>query len=386
MGKGFLFVASASEELAEPPRQLIGPARRLVLRVLVPDERQWQWLQPVLESSLCMVELGPAHEAKFAASSEVANPETLALPEPQTLDRTVGEIYDQARRIASGEIAVLIRGGSGSGKEVLAKFIHRASQRSGEAFLALNCAALPRDLLEAELFGVERGVATGVDARPGLFERAHGGTLFLDEIGDMAPDTQAKILRVMQEGEVNRLGSARSRPAQARILAATNRDLPAMLEKGTFRRDLFHRLTDWQVTLPSLAQRRADIPNLAVYFLDRECRRLGCRTSGVTRAGLQTMLAYSWPGNIRQLERRMVRSALFLRDGEPLDVGHLEGLAQPRAASGGLEDHLQSIERRAIEHALAAAGGDVGRAAERLDLGRSTLYRRVKRLGIAVGE
>ena len=384
-GEGVLFAASADGRFEEPTRVLTAPGRRLLLRVAVPDDTQWRWLQPILFAALSMVDVGPSAAAGHAGVPE--QPSGLPrLPEPETLDGQVGEIYDQALRIARGEIAVLIRGGSGCGKEVLAKFIHRASQRAGEAFLALNCAALPRDLLEAELFGVERGVATGVDARPGLFERAHGGTLFLDEVGDMAPDTQAKILRVMQEGEVNRLGSARPRPARARILAATNRDLGTMIEQGLFRRDLFHRLTYWQVTLPALSQRRADIPNLAVYFLDRECRRLGVRTGGLTRSAMATLLAYPWPGNVRQLERQMVRSALFLGDGEPLDRVHLDGLAHRQPPPGGLDGFLESVERRAIEQALAAAGGDVGRAAERLDLGRSTLYRRVKHLGIAVGE
>ncbi|MDY7096104.1 MAG: sigma 54-interacting transcriptional regulator [Acidobacteriota bacterium] len=315
--------------------------------------------------------------------------EEAPLPEPPTLEPAVQEIYRQARRVARGEVGVLIRGESGTGKEVLARFLHAASRRAQGPFVTLNCAALPGDLLESELFGIERGVATGVEARPGKFEAADGGTLFLDEIGDMAVTTQAKILRVLQEGEVHRLGGTVARPARARILAATHQDLESMLAAGGFRADLYHRIAGWEVTLPPLRRRRRDIPNLAAYFLQQEAQKAGVRPAGISRAAVQALLAYSWPGNIRQLATEIARAALFLGDDELLDTA----LLQPHIASSsgaatgtGLKATLETVEREEIQLALEATGGSVPQAAERLDVAVSTLYRRMKALGLSADD
>ncbi len=345
------------------------------------DADHQMWLAPILRASLALVDLDPDRPSQPAKAADKRPPD---LPSPRTLDKRVDEIYSQARRIAAGDIAVLIRGSSGSGKEVLSSFVHQASPRATKAYLALNCAALPRDLLEAELFGVERGVATGVEPRPGMFERAHGGTLLLDEIGDMAADTQAKILRVMQAREVRRLGASKSKPADVRLIAATNRDLESMIETGAFRRDLYHRLSGWEVVLPPLAERRDDIVNLAVFFLDRELGRRGIRSAGISRAAASALVDAPWPGNIRQLERQMVRAAFFLDEGQVLDVEHLPPAPAPAddETSFSLEEHLDQVERRAIEQALSVCGGDIEAAAKRLDVGRSTIYRRIKQLGI----
>ncbi|WP_423924731.1 sigma 54-interacting transcriptional regulator, partial [Dokdonella sp.] len=238
-----------------------------------------------------------------------------ALPDPPTMDPALQEIYRQAGVIGSGSINVVVEGESGTGKELLARYLHAAGG-ANRPWVALNCASLPRDLLEAELFGIEKGVATGVEARAGRFEQAHGGTLFLDEIGDMAPDSQAKILRVLQEHEVYRLGGSRPRPAEVAIVAATNQSLDDMVKAGTFRLDLYHRLADWTVTLPALRERRADIANLAACFLQGACEKRGIRFGGVSRAALDTLQGYDWPGNVRELEREMQRAALFINDGE----------------------------------------------------------------------
>jgi transcriptional regulator with PAS, ATPase and Fis domain len=259
---------------------------------------------------------------------------------------------------------------------VLARLLPAGSTRRDAAYAALNSAALPRDLLEAELFGIEEKVATGVAARPGKFELADGGTLFLDEIGDMAPETQARILRVLQEGEVHRLGGLRPRPARVRVVAATNRDVRGMLAEGSFRGDLYHRIADWTVTLPPLRQRRADIANLAAWFLGEEASRLGLAIGGISRAALAMLERYSWPGNIRQLQREMGRVALFLEPGQLVESSHLD--AEIRASnepSGGgtLRERLIEVERREIRAALAACGGDISAAARQLGLGRSTL-------------
>ena len=382
-GEGLLFVGAATEGRAELGR-IVSPSGRLRLVAGFEDAEHRAWLTPVLRSALALVDLDP--DTPTSESAAASRPTDL--PSPRTLDTAVDGIYAQARSLAAGDIPVLVRGPSGSGKEVLASYLHRVSPRAEGPFLGLNCAALPRDLLEAELFGVERGVATGVEARPGLFERADRGTLMLDEVGDMAADTQAKMLRVMQEGEVRRLGGAEVRPADVRVVAATNRDLEAMIEAGAFRRDLYHRLSGWEVTLPALADRRADIVNLAVFFLDRELGKLDLRAAGIAREAADMLAAAPWPGNIRQLERAMVRSAFFLEDRQPLGEVLVPPAARPPLPPEqieGLEPYLESVERRAIEEALAVSSHDIGTAARRLDVGRSTLYRRIKHLGIEVG-
>jgi hypothetical protein len=306
------------------------------------------------------------------------------LPAPPTLDLRTAAIYAQAARVAAGRIGVLIRGESGTGKEVLARYLHRASGLSGP-FVALNCAALPGDLLEAELFGIERGVATGVEAREGKFEAADGGTLFLDEIGDMAPPTQAKILRVLQEREVYRLGGRAPHPARGRVIAATHRDVEAMLACGDFRADLYHRIAGWEVTLPPLRERRADIANLAAHFLVLEGEALGIRPAGISRAALEALEACPWPGNVRQLRTEIARAALFLADGELLDTALLDPRllgAGGRSRTRGLKATLEGVERDEIARALRAANGSAAAAAHALRVPVSTLYRRIKKLGV----
>ena len=311
-------------------------------------------------------------------------------PRPPSVVDEVKAIYRDAARIGRGEVGVLITGESGTGKEVLARYLHACSPRRERAFVALNCAALPKDLLESELLGVEQGVATGVTARAGKFELAHGGTLFLDEIGDMAPETQAKILRVLQEGEVYRLGGQEPRPAKVRVIAATNKDLDAMIEDGSFRRDLYHRIADWRVTIPPLRRRRADIPNLAAWFLQQEAERQGVRVAGISRAAVEALTGYAWPGNIRQLEREMARAVLFLEDGRLLQSSHLQSEIREAEDDGPADDTLaakvEALERREIRAAVQRNDGNLSAAARDLGIARSTLYRRMDELGLGSGE
>jgi len=380
-GEGLLFAGGSMDCGRQPVEvELMGGA--WVIRVGFASASQERGYAPMVQACARLVELArpPGQESRRPRESSPP-----PLPEPPTVSPAVQRIYADAAHVARGDISVLIRGESGTGKEVLARYVHAASPRSDEVFVTLNCAALPRDLLEAELFGVEKGAATGVEARPGRFELADGGTLFLDEIGDMAPETQARILRVLQEGEVYRLGASQARSADVRVISATNRDLDAMLASGAFRSDLYHRIADWDVTLPPLRARRADIPNLAAHFLEREAARHGIRAAGISRAAMEALTAYPWPGNIRQLEREMARVVLFLEDGQLLERAHLqrairEGAVAPAVA--GLQAILDDAERQAIGEALEAAGGDVPTAAEALGLARSTLYRRIKALGI----
>ena len=354
------------------------------LEVVLAHESQAVAFAPLIGALGRLVGLAEASSRRPpAAAPEVVRP---PFPEPRSVVPELRRIYEQAARVARGDVSVLIQGESGTGKELLASFLHAASPRRDAAFVALNCAALPRDLLEAELFGIEEKVATGVSARPGKFELADGGTLFLDEIGDMAPETQARILRVLQEGEVHRLGGLKPRPARVRVVAATNRDVRGMLAAGTFRGDLFHRVADWTVTLPPLRQRRADIPNLAAWFLAEEADRLGVAIGGISRAALELLERYTWPGNIRQLQREMGRVALFLEPGQLVESTHLDrdiqDSAGERPSGGTLRDRLLEVERREIAAALAVCGGDITAAARELGLGRSTLYRRMAELGV----
>ena len=270
----------------------------------------------------------------------------------------------------------------------MARFLHRASGKADSPFVAINCAALPRDLLEMELFGIEHAVATGVDARAGKFELAHAGTLFLDEIGDMALETQAKILRVLQEGELFRIGGREPRAAKPRVLAATHRDVETMIREGSFRRDLYYRLAGWVVRLPALRERLVDLPNLAARFLAEEAANLRRDLPGISVSAMDALMAYHWPGNIRELRHEIGRAALFLDDGELLDSTRLGQELQkggPKGQDASLKERLEQFERSEILRAIDRVDGDVPQAAVDLGVGRSTLYRRMKALGLQAG-
>lgn len=298
-------------------------------------------------------------------------------------DPLMRDIFRRAAQVAASRLNVLILGESGTGKEQLAQFIRDHAEAPQAPFVAINCAALADDLIDAELFGIEKGVATGVEARAGKFEQANGGILFLDEIGEMSASTQARILRVLQEGEVLRIGGSTPRPARVRIIAATNADLDARIADGRFRLDLLHRIADWQVTLPPLRERVADIAPLALKFLDAACRERGVRLRGITRAACTALQAADWPGNVRELQREMARAAVFLGDGDALGSDDLRPVLRAGLGAGhDLASQLQTAERRILQLALAACGGNISQAAERLAISRSTLYRRMAALAL----
>ena len=355
----------------------------LILRLGFARAKLHEVYRPLVIAALRLVKLagrssGPAETPR--TEDRLAPP----VPDPASLEPRVVRIYEDAAKVARGDVGVLITGESGTGKEVLARYLHAASERRDGPFVALNCAALPQDLLEAELFGIERGVATGVDSRPGKFELADGGTLFLDEVGDMALPTQPRILRVLQEKMVHRLGGRDARPARTRVVAATNRNIDEMIAAGRFREDLYHRFATWVVHLPPLRQRPADIANLAAHFLEREAQARGLRVAGISKAALDALRGYGWPGNIRELENEMARCVLFLEDGELLDTARLG----PAIRAGGgppggksLADALAAAERKAILVAFDEER-DVGSVCVRLGISRATLYRRLKALEI----
>jgi len=283
------------------------------------------------------------------------------------------------RRVAPTGANVMLRGESGVGKERVAHLLHRSSDRAAGPFVPLNCAALPESLLESELFGIEEGVATGVQRRHGKIELADGGTLFLDEVGDLTPALQAKLLRVVQEREFERLGGRERIPVDLRLITATNRDLEAMVERGDFRRDLYYRLRVVVVQVPSLRDRRSDIPLLARHFLEVYGDRFGRPGLSLSAAALDELLRYPFPGNVRELENVVQAAVALVQGGEigPEDLG-LEGLGGAEVADGSL-DTLAEIERRHVERVLRAVGGNRQEAARVLGIDRSTLYRKLQR-------
>jgi two-component system response regulator FlrC len=307
------------------------------------------------------------------------------------------DVLAQAARVAQTETTVLLTGESGTGKEVIARFIHHGSRRSDGPFIAINCAALPDQLLESELFGHERGAFTGaVQTKPGRIEQANGGVLFLDEVGEMAPSVQAKLLRVLEEREFQRLGSTRALRADIRVIAATNRDLHAAMRRGEFREDLYYRLGVFEIALPALRERREDVLELADVFLEEIGATVGRPAAGIARDAKDQLVAYAWPGNVREL-RNAIERAVILADGGHIRSEHLpvgqRGMAAPAASydvpgnaipAGGV--NLEEIERSFVERALSQARHNKTRAAKLLGLTRAQLYSRIEKYGLAERE
>jgi Nif-specific regulatory protein len=298
--------------------------------------------------------------------------------------RLVNEICDSP-------VNVLVTGESGTGKELIAKTIHYNSSRREAPFVALNCAALPETLLESELFGIEKGVATGVERRAGKMELANGGTLFLDEIGDMSPPMQAKMLRALQEREVVRVGGVKPIPVDIRVLAATNRDLKADIGAGKFREDLYYRLNVVNIHIPPLRERREDIPLLVDFFLGQARERLGKNVRRFSSEAMDLLKAYNWPGNVRELENEVVR-AVALSGGaqvigkEVLSEKFLEGTAakfRKYKQLGAMPATVQGIEMEMISEYLEKTGGNKERAAKLLGISREGLRKKMKKYGMS---
>ena len=288
---------------------------------------------------------------------------------------------------------VLILGENGTGKEVVARLIHQHSARRNRPFVEVNCAAIPEELIETELFGHVRGAFTGAIAdRPGRFEQADGGTLFLDEVGDMSLKTQAKVLRVLQEQSLERVGGGQRLRVDVRVLAATNKDLQAEIRQGRFREDLFFRLSVVPVAIPPLRERREDIPVLAEHFMATISREYGRRMRRLTPEALARLQAYDWPGNVRELRNAVERLIIMGHDDRVtaeevafLGDGHLQGALRDPAAEAGslrLSEARDAFEREFILRTLARAQGNMSRTADLLGLERSNLYKKMRAFGI----
>ena len=308
------------------------------------------------------------------------------------------EVLAQAARVAQTETTVLLTGESGTGKEVVARFIHQGSRRKQGPFAAINCAALPDQLLESELFGHERGAFTGaVAAKPGRIEQANSGVLFLDEVGEMAPTVQAKLLRVLEEREFVRLGGTRSTRVDIRVVAATNRDLHRAMTRGEFREDLYYRLSVFEIALPPLRSRLEDILELADAFLQEIGGAVGKPPAGIARDARDQLLNYAWPGNVREL-RNAIERAVILADGGYIRSEHLP-VTMPRESAAGVPlaatpaptlppggVNLEDIERTLVAKALTQARYNKTRAAKLLGLTRAQLYSRIEKYGLVNSE
>jgi transcriptional regulator with PAS, ATPase and Fis domain len=296
-------------------------------------------------------------------------------------------------RVAATDSSVFITGATGTGKELAARAIHDKSPRRDGAFVDINCSAIPETLIEAELFGHQRGTFTGAhENRSGLFEKASGGTLFLDEVGAMSPALQAKLLRVLQEREFERVGESNTVKIDVRVIGATHSDLAKMVSEGTFREDLFYRLNVIPVHMPALRERREDIPLLVQHFLDRLAADSGKPPVTMSQEAIRQLMAYPWPGNVRQLENTIERAMAFSRGRTQLDVSDLAPEIQTRAAAAGatevafpdegidFERYVEAVELSLIRRSLERTQGNKRQAAQLLNLKRTTLIEKLKRL------
>jgi DNA-binding NtrC family response regulator len=305
------------------------------------------------------------------------------------------ETMIDVKKVAPTRSTVLIRGETGTGKELIARAIHYASPRAGKTLVKLNCAAIPETLLESELFGHEKGAFTGATRRkPGRFELADGGTLFMDEIGDISQAMQTKLLRVLQEREFERVGGTETIKVDVRVIAATHRDLEEMVQKGEFREDLYFRLNVFPLHLPPLRKRVDDIPELARYFLGRHAPDAGrIHLRDFSSDAIARLVSYSWPGNVRELENVVERAVIICSEGERIEASDLKFLdlgarrmsadREPSKADGSLPKALERIEREGLIRAMEEAKGSKAGAARILGINRSTLYYRLRKHGLA---
>jgi two-component system response regulator AtoC len=306
-------------------------------------------------------------------------------------DRKMHEIFDLIKKVASYDTTILIYGESGTGKELIARAIHFYGDRKDKPFIPVNCGAIPATLMESELFGYVKGAFTdAVRNREGLFQEADGGTLFLDEIGELPKELQVKLLRVLQEGEVRRVGDTRSRSIDVRVVAATARDLQSEVREGAFREDLYYRLNVIPITLPPLRERGSDIPLLVNHFISAAAHKFGKPINGISDDALELLMSYRWPGNVRELEN-IIERAIILEDGDTISPGSLpftekEFRQLPSVTTHSTELSIkkahEAVERELIARALETTGGNRTKAAELLEISHRALLYKIKDYGL----
>ncbi|MFL5263578.1 MAG: sigma-54-dependent transcriptional regulator [Anaeromyxobacteraceae bacterium] len=376
------------------------PAPRVVVVTAHGSERQavdamkagaWDYFRKPFENDELVAVVRRALEAARLASENERLTGELALSGSMVFaSEAMRRLAALVARVAPRDVTVLVTGESGTGKERVAEALWRASRRADRPFVRFNCAALAPELAEAELFGHARGAFTGaVRARPGLFGEADGGTILLDEIGELAPGAQAKLLRVLQDGEVRPVGEERARHVDVRVIAATHRDLAGLSRKGAFREDLYYRLNVVTLRVPPLRERPEDVAALARHFLARFAERFGAAPIDPPPALLARLAAHPWPGNVRELEHAMESLVALSPDGE-LDLSLLPGAAGPAQACGaahlGLKARVEAYERGVILEALRAARGNRSEAARALGIARVTLHDKLRKYGVAAGD
>ena len=371
-----------SEREAGAQAQLLAAGAADVL----PREREPERAAADLRASVEKLARGPARLAAAAPASpaRAPSPEGIVGESP-----VMQQVFDLVGCASRARATVLISGETGTGKELIARAIHRGSPRAARPFVAVNCAAFPDTLLESELFGCVKGAFTGADRdRAGLFETADGGTLFLDEVSETSASFQAKLLRVLQERELRPVGGTRSRRVDVRVVAASNRDLWRQSQAGAFRADLYYRLAVFPIEVPSLRERRGDIPLLASRFL--ALHGDASRPSQLAPDAVRLLEAHAWPGNVRELENEIQRALALAAPGALLEPGHfsarlrepLEPVASELSPGESLRENLDRVEAWLIRHELAAHGGRRSETARRLAITREGLYKKMKRLGI----
>jgi formate hydrogenlyase transcriptional activator len=353
------------------------------------------FLQHIADQVAVAVENALAFEELSALKEQLAQEKAYLEGEIRTehfkgmvaVSAALREALKKVKTVAPTDSTVLICGETGTGKERVARALHDLSPRRERTFVKLNCAAIPTGLLESELFGHEKGAFTGaICQKIGRFELAHKGTLFLDEVGDIPPELQPKLLRVLQEQEFERLGGTKTIKVDVRLVAATNRDLARLVAEGRFRNDLYYRLNVFPIALPPLRERPDGIPSLVRHFAQQFARRMGKRIETIPAATMDALVRYPWPGNVRELQN-VIERAVILSPGPKLQVplGDLQSAATPAAAPASAAVSLADAERQHILGALRDTGGVLGGpegAAARLGMKRSTLYKKMKKLGI----
>lgn len=353
----------------------------------------WEQAEPLAEVVLRMLVHAQPEPIHLSPDAPATKPPRLVVPEGHVVGRSpvATSLYEELKLLVAADLPVLVEGETGVGKEHVARILHLSSPRSGKPFVAVNCAAIPAELLEAELFGIEKGIATGVMAREGKFRQAHGGVLVLDEVAEMPLSLQPKLLRALQEGEISPVGARAPVQVNVRVIAMTNTDLLGRVREGRFRHDLYFRLNGYRLWVPALRHRRADIPLLVEHFLRRFAREVGKPLRGLSVKALRALVQAPWEGNVRELEHEVRRLVYLCPQGQTIDSSLLSPeilhptLAQhPRELEAApdltLERQVEALERRLITIALARAKGNRSKAAKLLGISRNGLAGKLERL------